>query len=129
MVFDNETKLKLLDLASKYGMSIMSDEAYYKQVSKDVKNKVRLYEEYLRQLLVRKKLINEVTVNEKEIVELYNNNEHYKKMNFEEVKVHIHQRLLRDKKANRVSEYIDELMKNIKIEKNLDILHEYYDNL
>lgn len=34
----NEVKLRLLDIASKYGLTILSDEAYHKQVKKSIKD-------------------------------------------------------------------------------------------
>lgn len=37
-VAKNSTKLRLLDIASKYGLTILSDEAYHKQVKKSIKD-------------------------------------------------------------------------------------------
>jgi hypothetical protein len=38
-VLSNQAKFKFLDVASQYGIRILSDEAYYKQVSKEVKDR------------------------------------------------------------------------------------------
>jgi parvulin-like peptidyl-prolyl isomerase len=92
--------------------------------------KSKVYNEDLFQLELRKKLIAGVTVSDNEIQKYYESHkEKYQNLSIQDVKGFIKEAIINDKKQNIIPDLINELSKNMKIVKNYDIIHRYYDSL
>jgi hypothetical protein len=93
--------------------------------------KTKLFEENLYQLSLRRKLVYDVAVSEDEMQEYYTarTDDVYADIPFEKVREIIRGTLLRKKKAIAVPEYVELLLQNMSVKKNLGALHNFYDTV
>jgi len=99
--------------------------------SEDVRRKTQLYQEYLLQLNMRKRLIRNVRVTEAEITSYYQEKQssQFKNCPFDSVKLYIRNELLKEKRRQAVPEYIQNRFAGIKIEKYPERIHAYYESV
>ena len=101
------------------------------QTSKEVKIKSKLFDEYLLQIMLRKQTIDNIKVTEDEVIHKYqelSGNTREKEIP-ESHKAVIARMILRDKKATEVPKLIEKLRKGLDIQKHVEPIHSYYDNL
>ncbi len=93
-------------------------------------NKTKFFEEYLVQLNYRRRVISKIKVDDNEIEQYYNKNiDKYKNASRSAVNPIIKNFLLNKKRRVAVSNLIVDLSKNIEIHRNVDLIHNYYDNV
>jgi len=98
--------------------------------SEDVERRTRVFKEYVLQIAMRGKIISSVTITDEEI------EKHYKELtrgknipeqDWRQFADELRPQLERMKKSRAVSDYITELKKSVRIEKNTHPIHDYYD--
>jgi|WetSurMetagenome_2_1015567.scaffolds.fasta_scaffold68507_2 parvulin-like peptidyl-prolyl isomerase len=95
---------------------------------KNVILKTRVYSENLLQLELRKKLVSEVNLNDSDLQNYYESHkEKYKSSSFEQVKDLIKETIKEERKREVIPDLINQLSKKIKISKDYNIIHRYYD--
>ncbi len=95
-----------------------------------VKIKFNLYKEYVLQLEMRKMLVRGVEANDSDLKNYYEAHKaNYNGATFEEMKETIKPLVLSQKKREIIPDYIKKLIGKMKIEKHIDLIHNYYDNL
>ena len=93
-------------------------------------NKIELFEEYLVQLNYRRSVIRNTKVDNNEIEEYYINNiDKYKNASRSVVNPIIKDFLLNKKRRLAIPNLIADLSKKNEINKNIDLIHNYYDNV
>lgn len=99
--------------------------------SPDVKLKTNLYEEYLLQSKLRRRLVKNTTVTEQETRSYYDDNKSSKYRNapYDSVKNIIKEQLLIAKQQQAIPGYLEELSSDLEIEKYPELIHEYYDSV
>ncbi|MEW6703042.1 MAG: peptidylprolyl isomerase, partial [Bacteroidota bacterium] len=98
------------------------------QKSDKVQLKTKLYSEFLLQLELRKNIVGKVTVNENDLKKFYEDNHaKFKEATFEQLHDTIKDIVINQKKRDAVPEYLKSLIKNVRIKKNLSLIHSYYD--
>jgi parvulin-like peptidyl-prolyl isomerase len=99
--------------------------------SETVQLKTKLFEEYRLQIMLRKKIIDRIKVTDEEIKQTYQGMISNKNLNipFEEYREVLARNILKDKKATEVPELIKKLREGLTIQKNVQIIHEYYDSI
>jgi len=96
--------------------------------SEKVKLRTEVFTQNLLQVEFRKILVQGVTVSEDEVKLYYDEHKSkYKDESFELAHDYIKDFVLNEKRRSVVPDYIKKLEGNIKIEKNLDVIHKYYD--
>ncbi|GEM_PF-469897 len=94
-----------------------------------VRTKVKLFEEYQLQLLLRKQIIDSIKITDQEIEEKFRelSQSHDVNMSFEEYRPIIGDVLQREYRSTRVPQFIQQERAKVKIQKNVEIIHQYYD--
>jgi len=95
-----------------------------------VRNKFRLYKEYLLQMALRRDLVEEVSVTEPEIKEFYRKNiEKFSGAEIDQVEKIIGDIVKRKKRADAVPKFLAQLPENRSVKKYPEIIHRYYDSI
>ncbi len=95
-----------------------------------VKNKSNLYKEFLLQLKIRRDLIGSVNVGEQEINQYYEQHKtDFKGAEIEQVKHIVEGIIIKKKKSEAVPKYVKQLIDTKIIQKNLDVIHNYYESV
>jgi len=99
--------------------------------SKTVLMKTNLFEEYLVQLKLRKKIIDNIQVTDSEIEQKYRALTEGKKINFpfKDYREVLARQIVNEKKTTAVSYFIRKLKQDLTIEKNVGLIHEYYKSI
>jgi len=98
--------------------------------SEKVKMKFNLYKEYVLQTEMKKMLVRGVEANDSDLKNYYEEHKaNYNGATFEEMKEKIKPLVLSQKKRDVVPAYIKKLIGKMKIEKHMDFIHDYYDDL
>ncbi|MFH1196202.1 MAG: peptidylprolyl isomerase [bacterium] len=98
--------------------------------NEDVFAKQNIFGDYLLQLPVRKKIIDGVQLNDEEMRTYFEQNKTtFKESTFEQAYDFIKKTLLNEKKQKAISGYIAGLIRDMKIVKHTDIIHNYYDSI
>ena len=98
--------------------------------TKRVKLKTKVYSENLLQLELRKMLVHGVKVSEGELKQYYEDHKaKYKDESFELVHDYLKDFITSEKQRNIVPDYVNKLKEHLKIEKNLEVIHRYYDSI
>lgn len=99
--------------------------------SETVQIKTRLFEEYRLQIMLRKKIIDSIKVTDEDIRQAYqeltSNND--TSIPFEEYRDVLARNILRDKTATEVPKFIGKLREGLTIQKNVGLIHAYYDSI
>lgn len=100
------------------------------QKSRSVQIKTQLYRNFLVELEFRRKLVHEVKIDESEVKNYYEQNKSkYNGATYEQMEEIIMNFVLDEKKRQTIPNHVKTLMKNMKIEKHLDVIHKYYDSI
>jgi hypothetical protein len=96
----------------------------------EVITKTRLFKEYFLCSKFRKKLVDDVKVSENEIKKYYDENpEQMKGAPYDAMHPFLEKQILRDKQMSVSQEYVNLLLKGIKIIKHMDVINNYYNAL
>jgi len=89
-----------------------------------------LFKEYLLQLEFRRDIVRNVNVTSDEIKEYYEiNKEKFKGAGFDQVENIIKDIVRMKKRAEAVSKFVDQLLKEKPVTKNFKVIHRYYDSI
>jgi len=92
--------------------------------------KTKIYSDNLLQIEMRKMLIQGVQVNEDELEQYYKKYKaKFKDESFDNIHNYVKGLYMDEKRSKVVPEYVNQLKQHIKIEKNLDVIHKYYDSV
>ncbi len=111
---------------------LITDEAHGLGLDSSAKAKMKfnLYKEYVLQAEIRKMLVRGVEVNDSDLENYYEEHKaNFNKATFEEMKETIRPLVLSQKKREVIPDYIKKLIGKMKIEKHMDLIHNYYDGL
>jgi hypothetical protein len=99
--------------------------------SEDVRQKTRLYTEYMLQSKIRRALIRNVKVTEEEVRMAYREKEisQFQNIPFDSVKSYLQKELLKEKKRQAVPEFIQEKLSRVILEKYPERIHAFYDSV
>jgi parvulin-like peptidyl-prolyl isomerase len=94
----------------------------------EVKRKVRLYEEYLLKVAMTRRLVRDVSVGDKEIEEYYESRKAdlFRSVPLDSVRAYIRDRLMDEKRAQLLPQYVASLTRGMVIRKHPEVIHEYY---
>jgi peptidyl-prolyl cis-trans isomerase C len=98
--------------------------------SEEVKRKTRIFENYLLQIAMRRQIISLVSVSDNEIEARYKEltaGKNIPEQDWRQFADELRPGIERMKKSRAVGEYLAKLKKSVHIEKNLQPIHEYYD--
>jgi len=96
----------------------------------EVKYKSVLFKEFLLQLELRRDIINAVKVSDDKIQMYYKQNKSkFKDATFDQVEQIIKDILNRKKREEAVPKFVNQLMDNKSVQKNVEIIHNYYDSI
>ena len=92
--------------------------------------KTKIYSDNLLQLEMRKMLISGVQIEENELKKYYEEHKtKFKDEPFDNIHDYVKDLYINEKRSSVVPEYVNQLKQHIKIEKNLDVIHKYYDSV
>jgi parvulin-like peptidyl-prolyl isomerase len=108
-----------------------ANELHLAENSATIKTKIKLFQEYQLQLLFRKSLIDSIRVTEEEIQEKMMELSQGRDVNmsFEEYQPIIGEFLKREQRSTRVPEFIQQERAKVQIQKNVDMIHQYFDSI
>lgn len=96
----------------------------------NVKYKFNLFKEYLLQLELRRDIVRNVKVSADEVKEYFDlNREKFKGARFDQVEEIIKDIVRRKKRAEAVPKFVEQLLKNEPVKKNIEVIHRYYDSI
>lgn len=105
-------------------------EKKYLHKEPSVKVKTNIFMDYLLSQKIKQNLLTSVNPSENETEEYYNiNRDKFGNSSYSSVKEYVKEKLKEDKRRNVVKEYITKKYAGLKINKNLSIINEYYDNI
>lgn len=99
--------------------------------SETIKTKIKLFEEYQLQIMLRKSIIDSIHISKEEIQKKIKelSQDRDVNMSFEEYQPIVGEFLQREQRSTRVPRFIQQQRAKIKIQKNVDIIHKYYDSI
>jgi hypothetical protein len=109
---------------------LLTQEAKILGLGKDeiVKTKTNMYKEFLYQLELRRQIVRNAKASEKDVKKLYEDKkENWKGASYEAMKEAFTKFADGEKKRESVSNYLKSLLAKVKVKKNLEPVHEYYD--
>ncbi|MFA7289616.1 MAG: peptidylprolyl isomerase [Melioribacteraceae bacterium] len=109
---------------------LLTQEAKKLGLQKDetVKTKTNIYKEFLYQLELRREIVRYAKATDEDIRKLYEDKkENWKGASFDVMKDALTKFADGEKKRESVQKYVNALLSKIKIKKNLEPIHEYYD--
>ncbi|MCK5076292.1 MAG: peptidylprolyl isomerase [Calditrichia bacterium] len=113
---------------------VISTEAKKMQLEKKydfVNIETRLYEEYILHLNIKREIATSIKVNKEDIELEYKKRKssQFKNLPLDSVKVYLQKQILNQKKINSISDFSKKLKDGIFVNKNLNLIHNYYDKI
>ena len=92
--------------------------------------KTKIYSDNLLQMELRKMLVQSLQISENDLKQYYEEHKtKFKDEPFENILDYVKDFYTNEKRNNVIPNYINKLKEHVKIEKNLDVIHKYYDSV